>query len=618
MLQRGALRHAEKCSHPRIVGYLKNYEVRQGYHDVKKSKICNLVFQGGSVKGIAYLGALKKLENKGVLLKDMERMGGASAGAITATLLGLGYVISEIEAVLDKLDFKDLLDSDKSQNFLELKDVMAENTGSSWAKVLLHSGTIIGFINKLKADYGIFKGEFLRNWIERIIFEKTGIKDATFFELAELKAKNGNPKNFKDIYLIGTNVSTGETEVFSHEHTRDMIIADAVRISMSIPILFVPHQRYDKINGVRTLKTNDRYIDGGVTENYPLWLFDNSKYLENTKGPGFSQINQETLGFRLVPWNTKVRYEQQRAPDSKDIDGLISFIFSIINCYLEKQESEHARQKESLHRTIYIDTVGVSMLDFNLSDENKRNLINAGYRAADEYFSRMQVLDKKVSLSPHLLATLVRTSKHPLLIQGERGIEIKGIEINPEMLPKLIYKFYLYGTDSEIEFLDGLKININAQDKEGNTAAHYAVKSQQLRCLERLIQKSAKLDTVNNFQASLLDLACMIQDSRVSIQVLIKLLRNGACVVVQRQNFERIREIVEQYHVENVVPRLIEQVNIQRLSEIRSPLSISPPLPESPMLPAFDQMRRNPTSSPSSDGSNNSRSRSYNGHSGMS
>jgi predicted acylesterase/phospholipase RssA len=32
--------------------------------------------------------------------------------------------------------------------------------------------------------------------------------------------------------------------VFSFETTPDMVIADAVRISMSIPFLFVPHYRY--------------------------------------------------------------------------------------------------------------------------------------------------------------------------------------------------------------------------------------------------------------------------------------------------------------------------------------------------------------------------------------
>ena len=54
----------------------------------------NLVFEGGGVKGIAYLGALDVLGSKGIL-EAIERIGGTSAGAINAVLLGLGFIYPE-------------------------------------------------------------------------------------------------------------------------------------------------------------------------------------------------------------------------------------------------------------------------------------------------------------------------------------------------------------------------------------------------------------------------------------------------------------------------------------------------------------------------------------------
>ena len=45
----------------------------------------NLVFEGGGVKGIAYAGAMKVLEKKGIL-KNIVRVGGTSAGAINVGL----------------------------------------------------------------------------------------------------------------------------------------------------------------------------------------------------------------------------------------------------------------------------------------------------------------------------------------------------------------------------------------------------------------------------------------------------------------------------------------------------------------------------------------------------
>ncbi|MCK4777349.1 MAG: patatin-like phospholipase family protein, partial [Actinomycetia bacterium] len=50
----------------------------------------NLVFEGGAVKGVAYIGAMQVLKSKGIL-KDIVRIGGTSAGAINALLFGLNY-----------------------------------------------------------------------------------------------------------------------------------------------------------------------------------------------------------------------------------------------------------------------------------------------------------------------------------------------------------------------------------------------------------------------------------------------------------------------------------------------------------------------------------------------
>ncbi|PGP40612.1 patatin, partial [Bacillus thuringiensis] len=47
----------------------------------------NLVFEGGGVKGVAFIGAIRALNDEEILPK-IQRFGGTSAGAITALLLG--------------------------------------------------------------------------------------------------------------------------------------------------------------------------------------------------------------------------------------------------------------------------------------------------------------------------------------------------------------------------------------------------------------------------------------------------------------------------------------------------------------------------------------------------
>ena len=50
----------------------------------------NLVFEGGGVKGLAYVGAMEVLESEGIGEK-VRRVGGTSAGSINAVLFAAGY-----------------------------------------------------------------------------------------------------------------------------------------------------------------------------------------------------------------------------------------------------------------------------------------------------------------------------------------------------------------------------------------------------------------------------------------------------------------------------------------------------------------------------------------------
>lgn len=197
----------------------------------------NLVFEGGGVKGIAYVGVLEILE-KYKILDNVERVGGTSAGAIVAMLVSLGYSSSELEKSLREMDLEQFMDSD----FGVIKDTFRLITD----------------------DHGWYKGKKFMKWVEKRIEEKGIDKNVTLKEIQE------NPK-FKNIYIKGTNLSTYRTETFSAEDPKfaDMKIKDAVRISMSIPIFFAAV----KLNGCF-------YVDGGLLSNYPVRLFDREKYVE--------------------------------------------------------------------------------------------------------------------------------------------------------------------------------------------------------------------------------------------------------------------------------------------------------------------------------------------------
>ena len=323
----------------------------------------NLIFEGGGVKGIAYVGAMEVLEEKGILDRIV-RVGGTSAGAITATLIGLGYSVEEMEELLRALDFNNFLDD-------------------SWG--VIRDG------KRLIADFGWYKGDFFRSWIGGVVAEKTGNPDSTFRDLRS--AMDERP--FRDLSVVGTNLSTGFVEVFSNEHTPRVCVADAVRISMSIPLFFAARRNF----------RGDLYVDGGVLDNYPVKLFDRRKYIDDEahareteyyeahneslagRRPSISRYvyNRGTLGFRLDSAEEIAVFRDQAEPPRHEIDDFFDYAWRLVRTLASAQENRHLHG-DDWQRTVYIDTLGVGTTDFDLGEDGKSALVESGRRHARAYF----------------------------------------------------------------------------------------------------------------------------------------------------------------------------------------------------------------------------------------
>ena len=326
----------------------------------------NLVFEGGGVKGIAYVGAMQVMEEKGIL-QNIERVGGTSAGAINAVLVGLNYSPDECLKILNRMNFEKFLDDD----FGLVRDTV-----------------------RLFKEYGWYKGDYFRGWIAKLIEKKTGNPDATFKQVMEQKEGEG----FRDMYFMGTNLSTHFAEIFSHERTPRTCVADAVRISMSIPLFFAS----------RRSPRGDVYVDGGLLDNYPIKLFDRERYISkanlSTQGetPDYYKkhnrmlkrrgldispyvFNKETLGFRLDTEREIAAFRDQAEPVSEEIDDFFDYCWNLMKTVVDSQTNQHLHG-DDWQRTIYIDTLGVKTTDFKISNAKKKALVKSGREGAEDYF----------------------------------------------------------------------------------------------------------------------------------------------------------------------------------------------------------------------------------------
>jgi NTE family protein len=469
------------------------------------------------------LGALEFLTSgvanvteKKLDLRKIQRIGGTSAGAITATLLAVGYSIDEIKVTLKELDFSKFLDGQNGQVLLQLKSAFESNASGFITKLSQTIGNLTklnSIFNQLRSNQGVFKGDYFRDWIEKKIKDKMKIDLATFKDLHE-KIEKDPLFNGKDLFVVGTNLTQNKSEVFSYLDSDDLIISDAVRISMSIPLLFQPHKYYIRSSDgmsrkIKPEKSNQIYVDGGLLDNYPLWLFDNSKFIgqsTNSNVNGTFFINNQTLGFRLVPLKTKLDYENSlnntseavvgtdESNNNESINSIVSFLMNLGATYFQSEENYHDRRLQDKKRTIYI--VGVSMLDFNLSEEKMQALIYSGYTAASKFTQSLKDSSQHFSLSAPLLGSLLKIYNGHIQLNNEFHFKKSRIDFNSAEIPQVIYEFYSKGSDQEIEFFKSLKFSFFSVNTLGDNVFHIAAKLNDKKCLEKLFNSGISKDSL--------------------------------------------------------------------------------------------------------------------------
>lgn len=175
-----------------------------------------VVLSGGGLCGFGQLGFLNELQDR-AKLSSIKKFFGTSVGALISALV---IVDIPIDKIFNKL--------------LSVNDSIIK----------------IGNLSHLLTRYGLDDAEFFMATIVDLFIECGVSPLTTFKDLFSLE---------KELYVSVVNLSKNKVEYFSHITVPTMKILDAVRISISIPILFDSI----KFNG-------DHYIDGGLIDNYPM------------------------------------------------------------------------------------------------------------------------------------------------------------------------------------------------------------------------------------------------------------------------------------------------------------------------------------------------------------
>lgn len=287
------------------------------------------VFSGGGVKGIAMIGAIKAIEEKGF---TFIRVAGTSAGSIIASLVASGYSSDEIYKMMDEINLKDFLDPRKT--FLP----------APFGKWIL-----------LYWRLGLYKGNVLEGWIA----EKLALKGIrTFADLPPNKLR-----------VIASDLTNGRLVVLPNDLPKYGIsietfpISKAIRMSCSIPYFFEPVK-------IKSGDASNVVVDGGVLSNFPMWLFDQ----ENVKKV------RPVIGIKLTSNGTN-------HPPKNKINNAIQMFEALFETMKDAHDARYISRKHEKN-IIFIPTEGVLSTEFDLSNERKQALFQVGEKSAKEFFKK--------------------------------------------------------------------------------------------------------------------------------------------------------------------------------------------------------------------------------------
>ena len=308
------------------------------------------MFEGGGVKGIAFVGALKAFEDAGF---RWQNVAGTSAGAVASSLIAAGYTAREIREIMDtRVDFRKMMDPGALGRV---------PLAGQWLNLLLHEG--------------FYHGDYFLTVMRDLLRQKFGKKRVTFADLVLPKEPTDSQEAYLSrfkyrLHVVASNITRNELMILPQDVAKlglepdDFEVALAVRMSISIPYFFMPVKIAEKP------RKHGRHwvVDGGLLSNFPIRYFD-SPPGETPPWPTFGLLLWE-------PTAGQPHYERIRS------------LISMTRAMVRTMNTAHDRktlEEADLKRIIKIPTGKYSATDFDLTPADSDWLFNSGYQAASEF-----------------------------------------------------------------------------------------------------------------------------------------------------------------------------------------------------------------------------------------
>lgn len=294
---------------------------------------CDIVLEGGGVKGIGLVGALSVLAAEG---RMPCRVAGTSAGAIVGALLAAGMPVAALTRLMRSVDYTRFRD-----------------------ETLLSRLSMPGKIGSILFEKGIYRGNYAYQWLFTEL-DKLGVRTFGDLRLDEPWAAELLPQERYKLVVIVSDVSSGRLIRLPWDYAQyglnpdDMLVADAVRASMSIPYFYRP------------VKLRGRYlVDGGLLSNFPIDIFD-------------AVGDWPTFGIKL---SAKADAFTKMNPVTNPLD----YGLAILSTAMSAHDKIYLDDPCAQMRTMFVDTFDIKATHFDISDKEQEALFASGQQTAQKF-----------------------------------------------------------------------------------------------------------------------------------------------------------------------------------------------------------------------------------------
>lgn len=270
--------------------------------DKAKNQPVRLVLSGCSTILFCHFGSIKRIRQN----YDIKEIVATSGGAVIGSLFARGFYDTKIERILKSIKLNELLD----KNF-------------------------IPFFN---SGFGIYKGNLLLNKFKEYL-------DITFEEMykrSEIK-----------LTIIATELGNLKPIYYNYETSPNKKVYEAIRESMSIPVLF----NFVNIN-------NKIMVDGGILDNFASDFYKDNSLLN--------------IGIRV----------KSSLDDYKQPKSFLEYILTIISMIMFRLEEKIVEDSE-FTKILYIKSK-FNALSFEHSQKDIEEMFSEGFDQTHEFLKTLK------------------------------------------------------------------------------------------------------------------------------------------------------------------------------------------------------------------------------------